>query len=426
VGDYPPIADHALIGDLQTAALVSVGGEIDWFCCPRFDSPSVFASLLDRERGGRFRIAPEGDAPVTRQLYLPETAVLFTRFLSPDGVGEVVDFMPVPDPEVPTANHRVVRVVRVVRGQMRFVFECAPRFDYGRVEHDLELTEGGAVFRGGRLALTLHSGIHLRREGDDVRADVTLHSGQARCMILESQADTAPRAVSAEEALRLLFSTRRFWRRWLAGSTYQGRWREQVARSALTLKLLTYAPTGGLVAAPSAGLPEQLGGERNWDYRYTWIRDAAFSVQALLKLGFHYEAQRFASWLGDRVREGVAGDGRPLQVMYRIDGSGDLAESTLEHWEGYAGSWPVRIGNGAARQLQLDIYGEAVNCLYHAEKSGGVLSNRDWAGLTAVLDWVCDNWNQPDEGIWETRGGREDFTYGRLMCWCALDRAVRL
>ena len=358
---YPPIAEHGLIGDLQTAALVTTDGSVDWFCCPRFDSPSVFGSLLHAEGGGRFRIAAEGDDVVVRQLYFPDTAILVTRFMTPEGVGEVLDFMPVEDPQRATDRHRLVRVVRCVRGQVRFIAECAPRFDYGRQAHELELTEHGAVFHTPTLALTLHGGGAgaMRRDGDDVRGELTLSAGQAGGLMLESAADGPPRTMTPEELLGLFTQTARFWRGWLGRSTYRGRWREMVARSAITLKLMTYAPSGGLVAAPTAGLPEQVGGERNWDYRYTWIRDGSFSVHALLGLGFTEEAEAFGLWLADRAEEQVGEASGPLKIMYRVDGSSDLEEEILDHWEGYGGSRPVRIGNGAADQLQLDIYGEA-------------------------------------------------------------------
>ncbi|MCC2629088.1 MAG: glucoamylase-like glycosyl hydrolase, partial [Thermomicrobiales bacterium] len=217
-----------------------------------------------------------------------------------------------------------------------------------------------------------------------------------------------------------------FWQSWLGQSTYRGRWREVVNRSAITLKLMTYAPTGGLVAAPTAALPEQVGGERNWDYRYTWVRDASFSVGALLGIGFVEEAEQFGGWLGDRIRERVGGEGGPLNIMYRVDGSSDLKEEVLEHWSGYRGSRPVRIGNGAADQLQLDIYGEAMDSIFAGHRGGLQVPDRGWTGISTVLDWVAANWDQPEEGIWETRGGRQAFTYGRLMSWVALDRGVRM
>jgi GH15 family glucan-1,4-alpha-glucosidase len=424
---YTPIAEHGLIGDLQTAALVTTDGVVDWFCCPRFDSPSVFASLLDRERGGYFRIAPEGADHVTRQLYFPDTGILITRFMTPGGVGEVIDFMPVDDPHRVTDRHRLVRAVRCVRGELRLVLDCAPRFDYGRQSHDLELTGEGAVFRTPGLELTLHGPAGgLERHGDDVRAVMMLRAGEVDGVILESAADGGPRRPSPDELLGLFEKTALFWRGWLGRSTYRGRWREMVARSAITLKLMTYAPTGALVAAPTAGLPEQVGGERNWDYRYTWIRDASFSVHALLGLGFTDEAAAFMRWLGDRVGEQVGKGSGPLKIMYRVDGSSDLVEETLDHLEGYEGSRPVRIGNGAADQLQLDIYGEMLDSIYLGDRHAIRVGHPGWTKLRGITDWLCEYWDQPDEGVWETRGGRQNFTYGRLMAWVALDRMVRL
>jgi GH15 family glucan-1,4-alpha-glucosidase len=424
---YPPIAEHGLIGDLHTAALVTTDGTIDWLCCPRFDGPSVFGSLLDQDGGGHFRIAAEGDS-VVRQLYLPDTAILITRFMTADGVGEVIDFMLVDEPHRASDRHRLVRVVRCVRGQLRFELECAPRFDYGRQPHELELTDEGAVFRTPTLQLTLHGGGAgaMQRHGNDVRGALSLRAGQAGGMMLESAADGPPRRMTSDELLGLVERTARFWRGWLGRSSYQGRWREMVARSAITLKLMTYAPTGALVAAPTAGLPEQVGGERNWDYRFTWIRDASFSVHALLGLGFTDEAAAFMRWLGDRVDEQAGEASGPLRIMYRVDGSSDLDEETLDHWEGYAGSKPVRIGNGAADQLQLDIYGEMLDSIWLADQHAIRVGHPGWIKVSQLTDWLCQHWDQPDEGIWETRGGRQNFTYGRLQSWVALDRMIRM
>ncbi len=360
-----------------------------------------------------------------RQLYFPDTAILITRFMTAGGVGEVIDFMPVDEPDQATARHRLVRAVRCVRGEMRFVLECAPRFDYGRATHDLELTEHGAVFRTPALQLTLHGPAGLERHGDDVRATLTLQAGEVDGVVLES-ADATPRIVPPSELLAMFTETARFWRGWLAGSTYRGRWREMVNRSAITLKLMTYAPSGALVAAPTAALPEQIGGERNWDYRYTWIRDASFSVHALLGLGFTDEAAAFMRWLRDRTDDQAGEGSGPLKIMYRVDGSSDLYEESLDHLEGYQGSKPVRIGNGAADQLQLDIYGEMLDSIWLADTHGIRVGHAGWTKLAQLADWLCDHWDQPDEGIWETRGGRQRFTYGRLMCWVALDRMIRM
>jgi len=426
------IADHGLIGDLQTAALIGTDGSVDWWCCPRFDSPSVFGGLLD-PRGGHFRICPATPGYRVRQMYLPETAVLITRFLTEAGVGEVVDFMP-PADAAATTDHRLVRMVRCVRGRMRFAVELAPRFDYGRCPHTVHPTEHGAVFRTDALTLTLHP---VREPGDprlltdvrlddgDVHAFIELTAGDVRGVVLECGAGGPPRELQLAEFHRLFDDTVAYWRSWLARSTYRGRWRETVHRSAITLKLMTYAPTGGLVAAPTTSLPEQVGGERNWDYRYTWVRDAALAVSALLRLGFVAESAGFAVWLRDRVAE-RAGDGEWLKVMYRVDGSAELEEEHLEHWAGFRGSRPVRIGNGAAGQLQLDIFGEAMDSLFLADRCGLPIGHRGWQEIRGLLDWLAGQWDQPEEGIWETRGGRKDFTYGRLMSWVAFDRGIRL
>ncbi|HEX6540897.1 MAG TPA: glycoside hydrolase family 15 protein [Ktedonobacterales bacterium] len=432
---YPPIADHGLIGDLQTAALVATDGTVDWYCCPRFDSPSVFASLLDLKRGGHFRIAPEGTDYVTKQLYLPDSAVLITRFMAPDGVGEVIDFMPIDNPKQATEHHELVRLVRVVRGAMRFALECAPRFDYGRQSHELEMSQNGAVFHTPQLALTLHASaaapaepITLERSGNDVRASFTLRAGQIAGTVLESAAEHALGTISAPEVREKYLQTVEFWRKWLSRSTYQGRWREMVSRSAMTLKLMTYAPSGALVAAVTTALPEDIGGERNWDYRYTWIRDASFSIYALLGLGYIDEALDFLQWVNARVVEhrDEHGAAPPLKIMYRVDGSSDLHEETLDHFEGYMGSRPVRIGNGAADQLQLDIYGELLDSIYLADTQGLRVGHPGWTHLRGLQEWLFEHWDQPEEGIWETRGGQQPFVYGRLMSWVAMDRMIRI
>jgi GH15 family glucan-1,4-alpha-glucosidase len=438
---YPNISDHGLIGDLQTAALVTTDGAINWFCCPRFDSPSVFASLLDADKGGHFKISAAREDCVTKQLYLPDTAVLVTRFMTPDGVGELHDFMPVAGKRV-TDRHRIVRQLRVVRGTMQFVVDLQPGFDYARAQHTVNVTNDGATFTpvvpGAQVdRLTLHvvgssasslaeQGIEMQAtDGGGLRMTRTLHAGQVWGVILESNGGP-PRRLHPDDIQRLHNETVEFWRRWLSGSTYRGRWREMVVRSALTLKLMTYAPTGGVVAAPTAALPEQVGGERNWDYRYTWIRDGSFSIYALLGLGFTEEAAAFGDWLRDRAAEQSGSDSGPMKIMYRVDGSSDLTEFSLDHFEGWRGSRPVRIGNGAADQLQLDIYGEMMDAMFLADQRGVQTGHQSWLELASLMDWLCEHWDQPDEGIWETRGGRKDFVYGRVQSWVALDRAVKM
>jgi GH15 family glucan-1,4-alpha-glucosidase len=437
VDRYPDIGAHGLIGDLQTAALVTTDGTLDFFCCPRFDSPSVFASLLDAENGGYFRIAPAGDDYVSKQLYMPGTAMLITRFMTPDGVGEVLDFMPVIEGQ-PTDRHRLVRQLRVARGTMQFVMDLQPRFDYGRARHTMEVSDGGAVFRSDSgMELTLHStGRGRETEGapaveptgnGGLRATFTMREGESgRGVVLESMGGP-PQKLATAELDRLALDTAAYWKSWLAQSTYAGRWREMVDRSAITLKLMTYEPTGAPVAAATLGLPEQAGGERNWDYRFTWIRDGSLTMHALAGLGYLDEAAKFGTWLRDRVTEGDTSNGSsPMKIMYRVDGTSDLTEQTLGHFEGWRGSRPVRIGNGAADQLQLDIYGEAMDAILTGDDAGLPIAHAGWRALTKIIDWVASNWDQPDEGVWETRGGRKDFTYGRFQCWVALDRAIRL
>ena len=423
---YPEIADHGLIGDFQTAALITRDGSIDWFCSPRFDSPSIFASLLDAERGGYCRITATETDYEARQMYLPDTAALVTRFMTRDGVGEVIDFMPLLQTSTPSANHRLVRLVRVVRGTVKFGLECRPRFDYGRAEHHLQLRDSQAVFRSRDEALAMISEIPLHMDGTDIIGEQTLHAGQTSYVILETAPKLALKKPPVGEVVQWLWDCIHFWHAWTKRSTYNGRWRETVTRSAITLKLMTYAPTGGLVAAPTTGLPEEVGGVRNWDYRFTWIRDASFSVEALLNVGFVDEAAAFMIWLYRRLSEEKEGPSGPLKIMYRIDGSPDLTEEELPHLEGYRGSRPVRIGNGAGDQLQLDIYGEMVDALYIATRHDLKAGHEGWEALQRVFDWLMDHWDQAEEGIWETRGGRRPFTYGRLMSWVALDRALRM
>ncbi|MCD9879106.1 glycoside hydrolase family 15 protein [Streptomyces guryensis] len=428
---YPPIADHGMVGDLQTAALVSSEGTIDWWCTPRFDAPSVFASLLDSERGGYCRLAAdhadEAEATV-RQLYLSDTAVLVTRFMAPDGVGEVADFMEPLPASAPTDRHRLVRVVRVVRGRLPFTLVCRPRFDYGRASHTLERGDrSSAVFHGPDLDLHLQASppIVLDDDAGDITARFTLEAGETAAVVLTSASHggAAPPPLSRDLIRGEFDSCRAFWLGWLRSSTYRGRWRDMVNRAAITLKLLTYAPTGAPIAAATAGLPEQIGGERNWDYRYTWIRDASLSVRTLIDLGFTEEALAFRRWLRSRIETGETASGERLQIMYRVDGDPRISEESLDHLEGYRGSAPVRIGNGAADQIQLDIYGEAADALAPAGDFGGLAG---WRAFAAMLDWLADSWDRPDEGIWETRGGRKDFTYSRLMTWVAFDRGIRI
>ncbi|MFG2588003.1 glycoside hydrolase family 15 protein [Streptomyces sp. NPDC048438] len=424
---YPPIAAHGLVGDLQTGALISSQGVVDWFAAPRFDSPSIFAALLDHDHGGYFRLSPEDPESSRKQLYYPDTAVLVTRFMSPDGVGEVLDWMDPVTTGAATDRHTLIRAVRAVRGTVRFSMECRPRFDYGRAPHELELRPQAASFRSAEAAAHLWATFPLERDGRDVCGSVTLRAGETGAALFTAcDADgPAPPAPTADRPTELLREAVDFWQKWLRTSRYRGRWSDMVNRSAITLKLLTYHPSGAPVAAATMGLPEQVGGERNWDYRYTWVRDGALSVRALLDLGFVEEATAFTHWLGDRLGDQDI-NGEALQIMYRVDGEPLLSEEILGHLEGYRGSHPVRLGNAAAGQLQLDIYGEALYALSEGREVGVQAGYRGWKKVSRVLDWLADSWDRPDEGIWETRGGRKDFTYSRVMCWAAFDRGLSL
>jgi GH15 family glucan-1,4-alpha-glucosidase len=424
---YLPIAEHGIIGDLHTAALVGTDGTIDWYCCPSFDSPSVFGAILDRARGGYYRIAPAVDGWTPKQLYMPDTNVLITRFLTEEGVGEVQDFMPVDKGLGKTHRNRLIRRVLGVRGTMHFVLNAQPRFNYGRDDHEMYFHENGVLFRSPGICMTLETPLELKPDGRGVQCRFALEPGESATFVLERVPETYIPRVYSEEATREAFeATVTFWRGWLAKSRYQGRWREMVHRSALTLKLLTYAPTGAIVAAPTTSLPEVTGGSRNWDYRYTWIRDAAFSLYALLRLGFTDEAAAFMGWLTKRFQEPHPAKVGPLQVLYDIDGGFDLTEETLGHLEGYRGSAPVRIGNGAAGQLQLDIYGELIESVYLYDKHASPIHHDAWSDLCKIIDWISHHWDQADEGIWEVRGGRQNFTFSRLMSWVAVDRAIRI
>ena len=423
---YLPIEDYGLIGNLRTAALVGMDGSIDWLCLPHFDSPSVFAAILDCRKGGRFRIAPGGDDFRRKQFYWPDTAVLVTRFLHDDGVGQIEDYMPVGG--TGTVPDALVRRVAVVRGQVAFHLECRPAFDYARGVHQVQLVGDGARFDGPGLSLALAGAVPLRLDGDGVIADFTLRAGEKVTFVLSrlDPEDRPGRCLDVVEGEEMFRDTVAYWRRWLSKCTYTGRWREMVHRSALTLKLLSFEPTGAIIASPTCSLPEAIGGERNWDYRYAWIRDAAFTLYGLLRIGFTEEATRFWDWLKDRWEEPDGQGAGPLQPMYGIDGRAGLPEMTLDHLEGYRGSRPVRIGNAAHRQLQLDIYGELMDAVYLHNKYVEPVGYDSWTLLRRLVDWLCHNWQREDEGIWEVRGGRHHFVFSKVMCWVALDRSLRL
>jgi GH15 family glucan-1,4-alpha-glucosidase len=423
---YQPIENYGIIGDLNTIALVALNGSIDFMCFPDFDSPSIFAALLDAEKGGSFQIIPVFAEMKTKQLYLPDTNVLLTRFLSKEGVGEITDFMPV---EELFSGKELIRRVTTVRGEVKYKLICGPRFNYGRSGHSLESRSGNEVVFKSKgndgTVLRLVGSVPLTIVENDVVAEFTLSAGQTADFLLE-QVD---KNHSNEKDFKTfvtdsLFQTVNYWKEWIAQSNYNGRWMEIVNRSALVLKLLTSYRFGSIVAAPTFSLPESVGFKRNWDYRYTWIRDASFTVYSLLRLGYSKEAGAFMNWVEKLCRD-IKGQ-QQLGIMYSIDGDRQLEEIILDHFEGYKGSSPVRIGNNAYSQLQLDIYGELLDSVYLCNKYGEPIAYDFWKDLEKQIDWLSENWDQPDEGIWEVRGGKQKFLYSRLMCWVALDRAIKI
>ena len=427
--DFPSVAEHGLIGDLRTCALVGSDGSINWFCAPRFDSPSVFGAILDPERGGSWTISTARKDSRTHQFYFPQSAALITRFLTADGVIEVHDFMPVLQPKDDTHVQRLVRRVVAVRGTTTVSMVLDARPDYGRRRFDVQSGHGTARFRLDELAMQLRSSVDLTVDDTVVAAEFELKPGQTAEFVLEVGETTGRDSTGHGPSVDELFDgTIHFWRSWLKNSRYQGRWREMVERSAITLKLLTHEPSGAIIAAPTTSLPEDIGGERNWDYRYVWMRDAGFSLYALLALGFHDEAHSFIAWLsrrlgcGDREADGLG----PLRVLYDIDGNEPPPEAELDHLRGHLDSRPVRVGNAAVGQLQLDIYGDLIDSVYLFNKYGPGISYDAWSDVVFVIDWLIDNWERADAGMWEIRDEEKAHTTSRLMCWVAVERAIRI
>jgi GH15 family glucan-1,4-alpha-glucosidase len=420
---FQPIENYGVIGNMQSIALVGMDGSIDFLCYPDFDSPTVFAALLDDKRGGRFQIEPQVDHKRVRQLYLPETNILLTRFLAEEGVAELTDYMPIETKG--EDSNEIVRTVTVVRGGMNFKMRCQPRFNYATCQHSIQIEGGRAVFgpEHGCAPMALYSTIPLEQEAQDATAHFTLRSGETMTFVLGG-VDPQLQRPNMERTQARFQETSDFWRKWIARSKYRGRWREVVNRSALMLKLLTSQEHGSLIAAPTFSLPEEIGGVRNWDYRFTWLRDAAFTLYALIRLGFIEEVEAFIEWLKGRLSDDA--ERGPLQVMYGVDGRQKLAELSLDHLRGYEDSRPVRIGNAAYQQLQLDIYGEMMDSIYLANKYGDSITVAGWLDVQRVLAWLGKNWQRPDEGIWEVRGGPREFLHSRFMCWVAFDRALRL
>jgi GH15 family glucan-1,4-alpha-glucosidase len=421
---FEPIENYGVIGNMQSIALVGMQGSIDFLCYPEFDSPTVFAALLDDQQGGCFQIKPQLTNARVRQLYLPDTNILLTRFLAEEGVAELTDYMPIEkEPEGP---NEIVRTVSVIRGNVQFKMLCQPRFNYAASAHRTELADGCAVFvpdENQYPPMALYATTPLLQQSQDVVSEFTLQSGGTATFVLGGVRiqGQPPEMDLVGQRFR---ETSRFWKTWIAQSKYKGRWREMVQRSALMLKMLISRRHGSLIAAPTFSLPENIGGVRNWDYRYTWLRDAAFTLYALIRLGFTDETEAFIGWLKGRLSDDA--EHGPLQVMYGIDGRKKLDEVSLDHLSGYENSRPVRIGNAAYEQLQLDIYGEMMDSIYLANKYGQPISYAGWQNIQRILDWLGKNWHRPDEGIWEVRGGAREFLHSRVMCWVAFDRALRL
>lgn len=423
---YQPIENYGIIGDLNTIALVGLTGSIDFMCFPNFDSPTIFAALLDEKKGGYFQIQPMFDGMKTKQLYLPDTNVLLTRFLSAEGVGEITDFMPV---EELFNGKELIRRVTSIRGDVQYEMNCVPRFNYGRDNHHAKQLSPHEVLLYGegpsKTILRLVSSVPLQLDGNDVKASFVLKPTETADFLLEHiENEHGEQRDFKKFITESLFETVNYWKNWMAQSTYQGRWLEMVNRSALVLKLLTSYNYGSMVAAPTFSLPESIGARRNWDYRYTWIRDASFTVYALSMLGYTKETGAFVNWV-EKLCQDIRGHKR-LGIMYALDGHRQLKEEILTNFEGYRKSNPVRVGNNAYAQLQLDIYGELMDAVYLYNKYGERISYDFWKDLERQMNWLAGNWHQPDEGIWEVRGGKQHFLYSRLQCWVAFDRAIKI
>ncbi|MCX4810093.1 glycoside hydrolase family 15 protein [Streptomyces sp. NBC_01239] len=414
---HPRIEDYALIGDEQTAALIGMDGSVDWLCLPRFDSAACFARLLGDEDNGHWRIAPEGADRCTRRAYRPDTLVLDTEWETAEGTIRVTDLMP--------QRHRapdVVRIVEGLSGKVTVRSTLRLRFDYGAVVPWMRRSDGHHVAVAGPDSVWLRSEPEVHTWGEDFStlSEFTVEAGEKVAFVLTWHPSHEPRPalVDPYESLRTSVAD---WQRWAARCRYDGPYRDVVVRSLITLKALTYRPTGGIVAAATTSLPEEMGGVRNWDYRYCWLRDSTLTLGALVSAGYHKEAEAWRDWL----LRAVAGDPADLQIMYGVAGERRLPEFELPHLSGFGGSAPVRIGNGAVNQLQLDVYGEVMDSLWLARRAGLSPKPHMWSLQSVLLDWLRDQWKQPDEGLWEVRGGRRHFVHSKVMVWVAADRAVR-
>ena len=419
---YKPIRDYGIIGDEHSAALVGLDGSIDWCCFPRFDSPSVFAAILDDIKGGRFRISPKARHE-SRQEYLHHTNILVTTFTTDTGQATVTDFMPLTESTRPGITpHEIHRVVQCTWGHVDLSCLFQPRFDYARAPLPwLGKSPDGVVVRAGEEVMALSTTLPLALDDGAAQATWTLRQGQEEVLVLAYGAHHArpPSQRTSHEKLR---RTRSYWEMLVSNLHYSGEWKEQVARSFLTLHLLLYRPTGALIAAPTTSLPEVMGGQRNWDYRYSWLRDASFTLGILYRLGDTREAEEFVRWLLSHIRKTPG----KTHILYGIDEQSALTEQTLEHLEGYMGSGPVHIGNGAWNHLQIDVFGEVLLSLSTYQRYGGNFSPEMWSLVNEFAGVVSRSWRRRDRSIWEVRGKPQHFVYSKVMCWVALDRAIRL
>lgn len=441
---YLPISSYALIGDCHTAALVASDGSIDWYCPQRFDAPAVFCRLLDATRGGFTSLSPVGGYSTTRA-YVRNTNLLETSFVTGTGKAKVTDFMPVYRRQRSRRGYdvanawRIIRMVQGLEGDVEMEIRFRPTFNFAQDPSELAVESGGAVAVSGTQYLTLSCpGVELEPEApESVRGVFTVRAGERRWIVLtdSSDPDQARKQLDPADCPEQLTTTAKYWEEWSKRCSFRGRYRDAVVRSALTLKLLTYEPTGAIVAAPTTSLPEEIGGVRNWDYRYSWIRDSSLILYALLTIGYHDEAADFLSFLRETQRRDPTS---MPQIMYAIDGRRELVEHTLGQMEGYRGSRPVRVGNGAYRQFQLDIFGELLTAAYvhfqtptnHALRTGNSRGRRParetWTLLRSLVNQAAERWQEADYGIWEVRGGKQQFLYSKVMCWAALDRGIRL
>jgi GH15 family glucan-1,4-alpha-glucosidase len=411
--NFPPIASYGMIGNCHTAALIGEAGSIDWLCLPRFDSPTLFARILDLEKGGFWTIQPTLSFTSNHQ-YVDETNVLKTTLTCATGTIALLDFMEMTDSEqiaYPQAPGRLIRMVEGVEGTVEVVCTCAPRPNYGQNLPEFKLAGKAAEF----AAFKVTGPVDWQVDSDQnaLTCLITLQPGEQVAFALAMQNSPVPHATPADA----MDSAIAFWQNWSKQCTYQGPYRDVVVRSALVLKLLSYSPSGAIVAAPTASLPEAIGGERNWDYRFTWIRDASFTLYALLLAGYFDNNHPFFGWLAETVRLESTG----IRILYPITNEGQTVEQTLDYLQGYCNSRPVRIGNNAVGQVQLDVYGEVLSALHFAWKVGKYDPTDIWEKIQPMLDWVSDHWQEPDSGIWEVRGGVRNFVYGKAMLWVALD-----